>query len=338
MNTFELVKYYADLLILQYIGKPRANATIKAAVAPVVMPQVSVQTITFPLIPDAGSFILSWEEQQIAAINWNDSTATIQTKLRELAPFVYDGGTAAAAGLTDVDGGDAGSTGPEDINGGDAYGFGLSALTVTGSIAAGTLVVTFIGTTPPASLLTLISSTLTSGATAVTPVITEIDETLPLAVQNAFNVIGSSLAKGVQLDVIGKYAGVTRTADGFTTQITLNDADFTTLIQLAIIKNNAGSSLATIQQLLFQFFPAQILVVDYADMFIAYYISSIVGSPDLVELVVTEGLLPKPMGVGEIIVLFDGANAFGFEGSTDSGGFGDATDSSIGGEFASLFA
>lgn len=120
---------------------------------------------------------------------------------------------------------------------------------------------------------------------------------LPMQVMNAYNLIGDNPAVGAQLDVLGKYAGVVRTGQGFNGLISLDDADFLTFIQMAIIKNNAGSSLATIQQLLNQFFPGEVLVFDTQDMSMSYLVSSTIGSQDLVQLFVTEGLLPKPMGV-----------------------------------------
>lgn len=130
--------------------------------------------------------------------------------------------------------------------------------------------------------------------TVVTPVIMD---QLPTKVMNAFNLIGSSPAVGVQLDVLGKYVGVKRTGVGFNGQITLNDADFLTLIQFAIIRNHAGSDLAEIQALMNQFFPGEVLVFDYSNMHMSYLISSSIGSQNLIQLVVSEGLLPKPMGV-----------------------------------------
>lgn len=132
----------------------------------------------------------------------------------------------------------------------------------------------------------------------VTPVIMN---QIPISVQNAFNLITGILgpvASGVQLDVIGKYAGVTRSGYGFTGMpITLNDNDFLILIQMAIVQNNAGSSLSTIQDLLFQFFPGEIFVFDNQAMKLSYLINSSLGSFDLVQLFVTEKLLPKPMAV-----------------------------------------
>ncbi len=144
--------------------------------------------------------------------------------------------------------------------------------------------------------------------------ITETDVTLPVAIQNAFNVTGDNPAVGVQLDVIGKYVGVSRTNRGFSTQITLNDQDFTTLIQLAIIQNSAGSSTYEIVNLLNQFFPNEIFMFDRQTMEIDYYVSSSVGSQDLVQVFITEGLLPRPMAVRirAIIYFPDVSIFFGF--------------------------
>lgn len=118
---------------------------------------------------------------------------------------------------------------------------------------------------------------------------------LPLAVQNAYSVDD---AIGVQLDVIGKYVGVSRSGYGLTGQpITLDDSDYRQLIKLIIIKNNSGSSLATIQSLLAMNFPNQILVSDNQSMGLNYVLVETIGTNDLLQLIVTGGYLPKPMGV-----------------------------------------
>lgn len=155
--------------------------------------------------------------------------------------------------------------------------------------------------------------------TVVTPVIMDM---LPVTVQNAFTI---DSAIGVQLDVLGKYAGVTRSGYGFTGPITLDDDDFRQLIRIAIIQNNAGSSLATIDSLLQQFFPGTILVFDYANMQMDYYFKSSAGSQDLAELFVTQKLLPKPMGVqlgaliyAPIIDSFFGFRTYQLEGFNNS--------------------
>lgn len=126
----------------------------------------------------------------------------------------------------------------------------------------------------------------------VTPIIMD---QLPNAVQNAFNL---DTAIGVQLDVIGKYIGVVRNGNGLRGQpITLDDSDFRALIRIGIIKNMSGSSLATIQALIHQYFPNEFFVYDPQDMQMSYLISASVGTTDLVEMFITQNLLPKPMGV-----------------------------------------
>lgn len=118
---------------------------------------------------------------------------------------------------------------------------------------------------------------------------------LPLAVQGAFNIDD---AIGTQLDVLGKYVGVTRTGHAPNGDvITLTDADFRSFIRVSVLKNSSGSDLATIQNLLNLFFAGEIFVFDYQDMTMDYLINASVGSQDLVKLFVTEGSLPKPMGV-----------------------------------------
>lgn len=119
---------------------------------------------------------------------------------------------------------------------------------------------------------------------------------LPIAAQNAFNMDGTAI--GSQLDVLGKYTGVTRNGYGLTGQpISLSDVDFFTLIKISILTNSAGSDLGTIQNLIHTFFPGELFVFDYKDMRMSYLVNSTVGSQNLVELFITENLLPKPMGV-----------------------------------------
>lgn len=128
--------------------------------------------------------------------------------------------------------------------------------------------------------------------TVVEPVIMN---QLPIDVQNAF-ALGT--AEGVQLDVIGKYVGVSRTGYGLDGQvITLDDDDYTTLIKMVIIRNNSGSSLATIQSLLAANFPGEIFISDNQTMGLNYLIKESLGTSDLLELLVTGGYLPRPMAV-----------------------------------------
>ena len=312
MNTLALVQYYVNLLIIQYKGLSKATATVDMMASMGITPQYpSVQTIDFDFVPTQGAFVLSWNGLSIPSINWNDSAATVQTKFRTVS--------------------------------------GLSEVVVTGSIMAPAepqLTVAFYGVTPvPVPLLLVVSSTLmgtvptgqlvtedglsliiTEGGdtistettlVAITPEIDETDLTLPLAIMNGYNLIGDNPAVGVQLDVLGKYAGVTRSGFGFTGQpITLDDADFLQLIRMAIIKNNSGSSLATIESLLNTYFSGDILVFDYTNMHMSYLISSTL-STNLLQLLVTEGLLPKPMGVQLSIAYVPVVtDLFGFGGYT----------------------
>lgn len=266
MTTSELIIYYANLLIMRYIGKPRAYATVKMMVTPVVMPQVSTQDINFSPPPTAGVFTLYYDSNQTSVIQWNDTALTIQNYLQALP--------------------------------------GLSLVTVKGSISLGRLTVTFTGVTAPAIVLTLGTNSLVNGVKSVVPVILETDVTLPLAVQSAYNVTGLNPAVGVQLDVLGKYAGVARTGQGFTTQITLDDADFSSLIKIATVENSSGSSTYEIVKLLNQFFPDQIFLFDRQTMEFDYYISKSVGSQDLIQIFIVERLLPKPMGVRLRLIIY----------------------------------
>jgi hypothetical protein len=118
---------------------------------------------------------------------------------------------------------------------------------------------------------------------------------LPIQIQDAFSL---DTAIGVQLDVLGKYVGVSRVGygtDGHS--ITLDDDDYRSLQRLVIIKNNGGSSLATIQALLSAHFPGQIFVSDNRSMGLNYVLVESLGTSDLLELIVTGGYLPRPMGV-----------------------------------------
>lgn len=117
---------------------------------------------------------------------------------------------------------------------------------------------------------------------------------LPLEVQAAFDL---DTAVGAQLDIIGKYAGVSRYAYDFNGAVTLNDTDYRILIKMKVVQNNSGSSLAAIQDLLYRYFQGAFLVFDYSNMHISYYFDASYGSNQLAEILVKEDALPKPMGV-----------------------------------------
>lgn len=127
--------------------------------------------------------------------------------------------------------------------------------------------------------------------TVVTPVIMD---QIPLDVQDAFDL---DTAEGVQLDVLGKYVGVTRFGYSDGVRVELSDADYRTLMRLVVIKNNSGSSLATINALLSANFPNSIRVSDSQSMTLNYLVAETIGSPALLDIIISGGYLPKPMGV-----------------------------------------
>lgn len=125
------------------------------------------------------------------------------------------------------------------------------------------------------------------------------DPILPFAVQDGFNI---DTAEGDQLDTLGKYTGVTRSGLGFFSNIVLDDSDFRLLIRMAIASNSLGSSLYDIRTFINTYFDGLIYVTDYANMHMSYLIDTSIGSADLIELFVTEGLLPRPMGVAMSVI------------------------------------
>lgn len=134
---------------------------------------------------------------------------------------------------------------------------------------------------------------------------------LPLAVQDAYDL---ETCEGVQLDVLGKYAGVQRNNHSFTGPVVLDDDDFRTLIRIAIIRNNFESDLYSIQELLALFFPSILLVFDFQNMHMSYFFDELLGSRILAEIFVLNDMLPRPMGVqlGTLVYSNNITNFYGF--------------------------
>lgn len=133
-------------------------------------------------------------------------------------------------------------------------------------------------------------------------------EQLPEQVRDAFDL---DSAVGVQLDTLAKYVGVTRSGRTFNSYITLNDDDFRSLIMIGIAKNYSQSSLYDIQELLNIYFPQTLLVFDYQNMSMSYLFDAVIGSENLAEMFVVNGLLPKPQGVQLASLIYgDNINAF----------------------------
>lgn len=262
MNASQLRTYYANLLILQYIGQPNAYATIAALSDLAIMPQYTQQVLSFSAVAASGAFTLNYSGTNTASIAWDATSDEIRSALAAIS--------------------------------------GLSNVVVSGSIATRNLAILFVYVDPPAAALSVSANTLKDSGnasisvTVTTPYAGDSANTLPLALQLAFSI---GTAVGPQLDVIGKYVGVSRNGYSFSGAVTLGDSDFTQLIRIAIIQNSSGSSLADIQNLLNIFFPGTILVFDFADMSMDYFFNSAIGSNVLAEFFIKGGHLPKPMGV-----------------------------------------
>lgn len=132
---------------------------------------------------------------------------------------------------------------------------------------------------------------------------------IPTQVSDGFDL---ETAVGKQLDVLASYVGVARDYNSSSGPISLSDADLRSLIKFAVVRNQSGSSLKTIQELLYQFFPGDIFLYDYKTMRFSYVLGAGVGSLDLVRVLIDQGLLPKPMGVQLSAVIYDVPNLFGF--------------------------
>lgn len=265
-STQQIAAYYQNLLILQYLQKSKARETIYSTILPILLPGSDQQTISFHGIPASGTFEIDYDGST-AAFSWNTATSIIQANLNSILP----------SPLTVV---------------------------VTGTIATG---LTFVFSNYITSVINLLVDNNALLDADSNPVVADaqcIGDQLPFQVQNAFNLIGSSIASGVQLDTIGKYQNVTRSGIGFNGPVTLDDSDFLKLIQLATIRNSSGSSLSTIQNLLSIYFSGEIYVFDYQTMQMSYLINTSIIDEDLLSLFISEGLLPRPMAVALSIIAF----------------------------------
>lgn len=135
---------------------------------------------------------------------------------------------------------------------------------------------------------------------------------LPLEVLAAFNLDD---AVGVQLDVVAKYFGVSRTGRILTgITVTLSDDDLRDLLKIVQITNYTNATYFEMQKLLFQNFGNDIELYDYLNMRMGYFIYPSIGSNILAQFIVANNLLPSPMGVtiSSTIVGYDNAFFYGF--------------------------
>ncbi len=125
----------------------------------------------------------------------------------------------------------------------------------------------------------------------VTPVIMD---QLPVQVMNAFSL---DFAVGVQLDVLGKYIGVSRVGSNFSGPVTLSDAEYRTLLRVMIVRNSLSADQSSIQAFIHQFFDGVIQEFDHQTMRLSYFYEVAVGTNNVAEFFIKLGQLPKPLGV-----------------------------------------
>lgn len=114
------------------------------------------------------------------------------------------------------------------------------------------------------------------------------------AVQNSYNL---PTAQGVQLDVLGKYLGVSRQGNTFSGPVVLSDAQYLIMLQLAAIRNHSDATLFELQQSIETYFAGVMRIYDYQDMSISYIIDPSLFASGLAEFALLQGLLPKPAAV-----------------------------------------
>lgn len=261
MNSRELCQYYANLLIKQYKGKPKAYATIEATAASLNMLQTTVDDVSLSGTPASGTIRFGYQGHDTGDLPFNASEADIQTAFRSIP--------------------------------------GLSEVVVTGRFVTGSIRVSFDGVAAPAGDLVLLSSTLETGTSdEVIVTISEADKTLPLAVMDGYNLTGPNTAVGKQLDVLAKYVGVARTGVGPLGPQTLGDADLLTLIRIAIDRNKLTSRFGDIADFFYKWFPSQVVVADNFDMTMAVSVYAGLEQTPLWQLFLAFGLMPRPQGVG----------------------------------------
>lgn len=111
-------------------------------------------------------------------------------------------------------------------------------------------------------------------------------------VRNAYNF---DTAIGRQLDVIGQYIGINRLISSGE----LDDDDYRILLKLKAIQNNSNHSLYIINKKLTEVFQDQIKATTDYLMHMFYFIKN---NNNLINALIEKQVLPRPMGVGIIII------------------------------------
>lgn len=136
---------------------------------------------------------------------------------------------------------------------------------------------------------------------------------LLLDVINGFNLL---TAEGKQLDILGKYIGLSRNVKKEVSSpatVILTDDQYRLLLQLKLICNTSYSATSQIRQAIYQLFPDDIRVFDPRTMEMEYQLSE--RFDGLEQVIISEELLPFPMGLGfNVIIVPDLLQLYGYYG------------------------
>lgn len=136
---------------------------------------------------------------------------------------------------------------------------------------------------------------------------------LILDVINGFNL---ETAVGKQLDILGKYIGLSRNVKEKVSSpatVILTDDQYRLLLKLKLVCNTSYSATSQIRNALFQIFPNDIRVFDDRTMEMEYQLSEMFNG--LENVIIAEELLPFPMGLGfNVIVVPDLLQLYGYYG------------------------
>ena len=123
-------------------------------------------------------------------------------------------------------------------------------------------------------------------------------------------------AEGNQLDVLGKYIGLSRNVKekiNSPATVILTDEQYRLLLKLKRVSNISYSSTSQIRRALYEIFPNDIRVFDHRTMRMEYQLSTQFN--DLVSVILAEQLLPFPMGLDfDVVVVPDLLQLYGYYG------------------------
>ena len=122
-------------------------------------------------------------------------------------------------------------------------------------------------------------------------------ELMTLALANAFNI---QTAVGQQLQFLSETVGASNSGYNLLGQfVTLSDTDFRSLLQAVSARNFLVGTTPNIVKFMKQFFNGVITVIDEKQMHMTFVYNEPLGSTNWIELFITQGFLPRPLGVGE---------------------------------------